>query len=64
MASNYWIWIVVAVLALLALLFGITTTWGIVCFILFLVFLGVALYFVFKDRIKVAEAGHTEAKFA
>ena len=64
--TGAWIWIVVAILGFLALLFGITNTWGIVFFILFLVFLGVGIYFSFKDKVKFSseKSGQNEVKFA
>ena len=54
-----WIWIAIIVLAVLVVLFGITHTWGIICFIALLVLLAYALWEMFKGRVKVDNNGVT-----
>lgn len=47
-----WIWVVIAILAVIVLLFGITNTFGIIAFIILLILLAFALYSMFKNRVK------------
>jgi len=47
-----WIWVAVAVFAVLVLLFGITNTWGVIFFIILLILVGVGIGKIMKGRVK------------